>query len=159
MSRKAQALPLNTVILAILVVLVLFVVGAFFLGGTGGIAKQIRSIFYQGTAGQDRVFAVQTCQQRCDSLKLLPASDVAKSSYCKDEFLIDENNDGEAEFDGTGNAKKYYKYYCWNRQISEKPEDLTPRSLNVPCPLDDGRTPERYCAAGIYRPSTDTTPP
>ncbi|MBI1972980.1 hypothetical protein HYS50_03170 [Candidatus Woesearchaeota archaeon] len=157
MSRKAQALPLNTVILAILVVLVLFVVGAFFLGGTGGIAEQIRSIFYQGTAGQDRVFAVQTCQQRCDSLKLLPVADVAKSAFCSQSFFIDEDNDGEADCTPDKRCPRenrvYKKFYCYTRGATGS------ESLGVSCPLDDGRTPEQYCAAGIYRSSTDTTPP
>src|SRR3989344_4053642 len=141
MSRKAQGLPLNTVILAILVVLVLLVVGAFFLGGTSGISKQIRSIFYGSTAGQDRVFAVQTCQQRCDSLKLLPVADVSKSAYCGQSFLIDENNDGEAEFVAASDPKKYYQYYCWGTDD----EAAGRRSLNMPCPLNDGKIPEQYC--------------
>ncbi|GEM_PF-1490394 len=139
MSRKAQALPMNTVIIAILVVLVLFVVGAFFLSGTGGIAKQIRSIFIGGTAGQARVFAEQTCEQRCIQIPSL--QDPTKSSYCKDSFLIDENNDGEAEALPNTNPKQYYKYYCWG----STDESIGRRSLNRPCPLEDGRIPEKYC--------------
>lgn len=146
-TKKAQGLPMNTVIIAILVVLVLFVVGAFFLGGTGGISKQIRSIFYQSTAGQDRVFAVQTCQQRCDSLKLLPESSYKDSAYCKQSFFIDEDNNGEAEFDGTAATKKYVSYYCWGKATPAKQGDPTPRSLNAPCPLDNGQTPEQYCVS------------
>lgn len=143
MSRKAQALPLNTVILAILVVLVLFVVGAFFLGGTGGIAKQIRSIFYQGTAGQDRVFAEQTCDQRCIQIPLL--QDPSKSSYCTQSFFIDEDNDGEAQYKANTDPKQYIKYYCYNRKGREPDSE----SLNVPCPLEDGRMPEQYCERQI----------
>ncbi len=151
MSRKAQGLPLNTVILAILVVLVLFVVGAFFLGGTSGVSKQIRSIFYQNQEGQDRVFAVQTCNQRCDSLKLLPASAYEKSPYCNSFFLIDSNNDGEADCNSLNGicpkeGKVYKKFYCYTQNV-----EGTTGSLDAPCTLPNGEGPKEFCASD-YKP-------
>ncbi|HLC71957.1 MAG TPA: hypothetical protein VJH37_00070 [Candidatus Nanoarchaeia archaeon] len=148
MSRKAQGLPLNTVILAILVVLVLLVVGAFFLGGTSGISKTIRGIFYGSTAGQDRVFAVQTCNQRCDSLKLLPTSALPDSAYCKQTFSIDTDNNGEAEFVSSSDPKQYIKYYCHNKKSIEP----TSESLDAPCVLDNGDGPDKFCVSG-YKPT------
>lgn len=140
MSRKAQALPMNTVIIAILVVLVLFVVGAFFLGGTSGVSKFIRGFFYDTIAGQDRVTAVGICKTRCDSLEILPQSSWKSSAYCKESFSIDENNDGEAEFVPGSDPKQYVKYYCYPRNDGE--------SLGIPCPqTKDGivQSPEQYC--------------
>jgi len=148
MSRKAQALPMNTVIIAILVVLVLFVVGAFFLGGTSGVSKFIRGFFYDTIAGQDRVTAVGICKARCDSLEILPQSSWTSSAYCKESFSIDENNDGEAEFDMTGDVKQYDKYYCYPRSGDE--------SLDVPCPQTvtipnaDGTTTEKVQSPSEY---------
>ena len=145
MSRKAQALPMNTVIIAILVVLVLFVVGAFFLGGTGGIMKTIRQIFGGSVGGQDMVFAVQTCNHRCESLKLLPVDSIPKSAYCDQPFLIDSNKDGEADFTTGKDGKKVYKrHYCFK----EEDGDEETISLNVPCALDNGHGPSDFCAKG-----------
>lgn len=150
MSRKAQALPMNTVIIAILVVLVLFVVGAFFLGGTSGVSKFIRGFFYDTIAGQDRVTAVGICKSRCDSLEILPQSSRQVSAYCKESFSIDENNDGEAEFDMVGDKKVYKQYYCYPRGAGAE-------SLDIPCPQtitdEDGKSitqsPEQYCLSKI----------
>ena len=123
-SKKAQGLPMNTVIITILVILVLFVVAAFFLGGTSGLTKTIRGIFFDVNAGQDRTLAVQTCKQRCDQLSTMPADTITwgESAYCKSPFFIDEDNDGEAQKDTAGN---YIKYYCDPAK--------TPHTLRVSC--------------------------
>lgn len=141
MSRKAQGLPLNTVILAILVVLVLFVVAAFFLGGTAGIMKQVRSLFYGTTAGTDRVLNSQTCEQRCEQLKLLPRTAISSSAYCTQSFFIDTDNNGEADLLNPNDSKAGYKpYYCY-----EKTSELSSGNLGVPCRLDDGTVVETLC--------------
>lgn len=157
MSRKAQALPMNTVIIAILVVLVLFVVGAFFLGGTSGVSKFIRGFFYDTIAGQDRVTAISICKSRCDSLEILPQSAWTSSAYCKESFSIDENNDGEAEFDKVGDTKVYRQYYCYPRSGK--------KSLDIPCPQTfekEGRSvtqsPEQYCLKTIPLPANVAGP-
>jgi len=143
MSRKAQALPMNTVIIAILVVLVLFVVAAFFLGGTGGIMKQIRSLFYGTTAGTAEVLAVQTCEQRCEQLKLLPRTSIPSSAYCTQHFFIDKDNDGEADFVDPQDTKQgYKKYFCFGETTQAR------QSLNVPCRLDDGTVADTLCRGG-----------
>lgn len=129
MDKRGQALPMNTVIITILVVLVLIVIAVFFLSGTEGITKTIKDVFFGTTAGTDRVFAVQTCKQRCDQLQLLP--EPAKSAYCTSSFGIDENNDGEADFVPNSKPKQYYKYYCWGEDLGER------KSLNVPCTVGE----------------------
>ena len=151
MSRKAQALPMNTVIIAILVVLVLFVVAAFFLGGTSGVMSKIRSLFYGSIGGQDKLTAVQTCNLRCDAVKALPVSAIPTSAFCMQSFLIDENNNGEADYDPTSSTnqkKNYYRFYC-NKQVSG-----LDKSLDVPCVLDNGDGPDTFCKPG-YKAERD----
>ncbi|MDP4012672.1 MAG: hypothetical protein Q8R00_03660 [Candidatus Nanoarchaeia archaeon] len=97
MNKKGVDLTLNTVILGILVVLVLIVVVTFFLGGTAGLTKTVREVFYGTTAGTSEVIAVETCHQRCDQAKLLP--DPSKSAFCTADFDIDRDNDGKVEGD------------------------------------------------------------
>ncbi len=145
MFRKAQALPMNTVIIAILVVLVLFVVGSFFLGGTGGITKTIRQIFFGTVAGQDMVFALQTCGQRCQSLNVLPTEAIPDSAYCKQAFFIDEDRDGEADYVPGSSPKVYNQYFCYIQGDSSR--GIV--SLDAPCVLENnGHGPDKFCARG-----------
>ena len=97
MDKRGVDLTLNTVILGILVVLVLLVVVTFFLGGTAGLTRTVREVFYGTTAGTTEVLAVQTCNTRCDQAKLLPDVSVKNSAFCKAKFDIDRDNDGEVK--------------------------------------------------------------
>ena len=64
--------------------------------------------------GVDQVFAVQTCEQKCDQARLLP--DAARDTfYCGLFFNIDKNNNGLADRIGEDDTKKdmdLKKYYC-----------------------------------------------
>lgn len=141
MSRKAQALPMNTVIIAILVVLVLVVVAAFFLGGTGGIMKTIRSIFHGTTAGTDRVLAMDICKTRCDQIQTWSHVAAKDSAYCKQPFKIDSDNDGDADYVDPNDPKSgFIEYYCNTPPLVPIGSALESRkSLNVPCSLADGK--------------------
>lgn len=98
MDKKGVEITLNTVIVGILVVLVLLVVTTFFLGGTAGLTRTVRDIFYGTTAGTSEVIAVQTCNTRCDQARLLPTDEAKKNSaFCKAGFDIDRDNDGEVK--------------------------------------------------------------
>ncbi len=143
MSRKAQALPLNTIILAILVVLVLVVVAAFFLGGTGSIMKSIREIFYGTTAGTSRSLAIDTCNLRCEQIKDKPASLIKNSAYCQDSFKIDLNNDGEADYVNPNDQTRGFKQYHCN--LKPGTVDEKKFSLDVPCLLADGIPANTLC--------------
>ena len=140
---------MNTVIITILVILVLVVVAAFFLGGTSNLVTKIREIFYGSISGTDRTFASGTCQQRCDQLEILPKSQLKNSAYCKDYFNIDSDNDGEADFTGTGKNKVYTRYYCYEHSAvlaagAQGPTQVVGESLDVNCPVE-GINPEEYC--------------
>lgn len=97
MNKRGVDLTLNTVIIGILVVLVLIVVVTFFLGGTAGLTRTVREVFYGTTAGTTEVIAVETCHQRCDQAKLLPQESQVNSAWCKAKFDIDRNNDGKVK--------------------------------------------------------------
>ena len=97
MDKKGVEITLNTVIVGILVVLVLLVVTTFFLGGTAGLTRTVRDIFYGTTAGITEVIAIQTCNTRCEQAEILPESRWLDSAFCKVTFDVDQNNNGELE--------------------------------------------------------------
>ena len=112
MNKKGAELTLNTVIVGILVVVVLLVVITFFLGGTAGLTRTIRGIFYGTTAGTSETIAVQSCQNRCDQALVLPEATRSASAFCMQPFEIDKNNDGEADYDLVDGKKLNREYYC-----------------------------------------------
>lgn len=137
MDKRGAELTLNTIIIGILVVVVLLVVITFFLGGTAGLTRTIRGIFYGTTAGTSETIAVQTCQNRCDQALLL-ATDAARmeSAYCKRPFELDKNSDGEADFDLVNGKKLNRQYYCWfdgDSTIQIEETGAQKFSLGVPC--------------------------
>lgn len=120
MNKKGADLTLNTIIIGILVVLVLVVLVAFFLGGTAGLTKTIKSIFFGTTTGTDRTIAIETCRQRCDQLDSLLtdkkpdeiAATVDSSAFCKVPFEIDMNGDGKVDTYTKDTKELNVKYYC-----------------------------------------------
>ena len=109
MNKRGQELSLNTLIVIILLVIALVVIAVFFLGGTSSLSRSIRSIFYGTTAGTDLNLALQTCEQRCEAAKNLPATPVElrkNSAYCKVFFDIDRNNDGKIDETASGGLKE-----------------------------------------------------
>ena len=92
-KKRGQGLPLNAVVIAILVVLVLVVLAAFFLFGSSKIGEKIRTSFFGPTSGTDRVFAVQSCENLCEQAQFLPEIQQGTSGFCKQSWQIDENND------------------------------------------------------------------
>lgn len=128
MNKKGQGLPLNTVIVAILVILVLVVVVIFFLGGMSGLTSKIKTMFFGTLAGTDETIAVQTCETRCEQVKLLPTTIARRNSaYCDSPFNIDANNDGEAD----KVDDEYIKFYCFPFDGGDSGSE---QSLNVDCP-------------------------
>ena len=152
--KRGQALPLNTIILIILVVLVLIVVAAFFLGGTATLMDIIREILYGSIAGTDRVLAVSNCGSRCSQLRLLPDSALKGSAYCQEFERIDEDNNGEAEYEETSDGKKkYVKYFCWNKDTRNT--DNLIETLDVSCSYEiygQSYSPDVFCNGQIPKP-------
>lgn len=139
MNKKGAELTLNTVIVGILVVLVLIVVVTFFVGGTTGLTRTIRGVFYGTTAGTSEVLAVQSCESRCDQASLLPTPTLRrKSAFCAQPFEIDKDNNGEADYTLVEGKKVYDKYFCWSG--TPKSEEGEPREfyLDVACDFKCG---------------------
>ncbi|MBT3865542.1 hypothetical protein HOF78_00375 [Candidatus Woesearchaeota archaeon] len=121
-DKKGVELTLNTVIIAILVVLVLIVVIGFFLGGTSKAKNTISDIFSAGIAGSDFGLAVQQCENYCDQAKDWSPALKEKSPYCTKAFNLDIEGTGEAKTHINGEKKVANSYYCGGT------------TLSIPCP-------------------------
>ena len=112
MNKKGAELSFNVIIIAILVILVLVVIGSFFLGGFGKLAD---ILFGQSP---DRVdIASQTCSSNC----LLAQSyenqkSKETSSYCRKSFRFDADDDGNVDKDAEGSIRKYR---CYESPVSQ----------------------------------------
>src|SRR3989338_2996526 len=126
-DKKGMELSLNTIIIAIIAIILLVAVVSFFLFGFKGLTDRIKVIFYGTTAGTDIVLAQQTCNSYCQNAALLPENIREGSPYCKHTFFIDEDNNGEADKDAGNN---YIKYTCF-------PDTDT---ISVPCTVKVGAT-------------------
>ena len=90
MDKKGQGgLSMNTIIIAIIGIIVLLLIVTFFTGGMTTVFGKIRGVFGGGTAGYDVDLAKANCQAYCERAKLLD-TDVAKSTstFCTQAFPI-----------------------------------------------------------------------
>lgn len=126
-SKRGMELSLNTIIVAILVIILLVSVVTFFLFGFKGLTDRIKVVLGVTTAGTDLVLAQQTCSSYCQNAALLPEDIRKDSPYCKQYFFIDTDNDGEAQKYAD---KNYIKYYCYGNEAQ----------LRVSCTVKSGDT-------------------
>mgnify|MGYP001572128383 FL=1 len=106
MNRKgATELSMNTIILAIIAIIVLLLIVTFFTGGLSTIFGKIRDVFSGGTAGYDVDLAKTQCQSYCERAKLSGETSQSTSTYCMQEFDI-------LKADGSGDT---VKQKCWDR--------------------------------------------
>ncbi len=106
--KQAQGLPLNMVVLALIALLVIVVVFAYFTGVFGKVFKQTAAL--QETM-QGEVTSAQTkCAQYCISIQnsAKEVSDWETSDFCTEPFEIDADGDGKDE-----------TYYCHQSPISQ----------------------------------------
>jgi len=95
MDKRGQGgLSMNTIIVAIIGIIVLLLIVTFFTGGTSTIFGKIRDVFTGGTAGYDRDLAVSNCQNFCERAKLGPSAQIGASAYCNEKFDIDGDEGG-----------------------------------------------------------------
>ena len=94
MNKKGQGgLSMNTIIVAIIGIIVLLLIVTFFTGGMATVFNKIRGVFGTGTAGYDADLARANCNAYCERAKLL-TNDVAKSgsTYCKQDFELGQSD-------------------------------------------------------------------
>ncbi|MDO8556192.1 MAG: hypothetical protein Q7R96_03395 [Nanoarchaeota archaeon] len=108
-NKQGVEISTNAIIIFVLAALALAVLAYFFLSGTGKTTGTIADIFRTSTAGVTRSLAIETCQQRCDQMQELTATQIKKSAYCTKSFYIDDDGDGQADTDDSG---KKIPYYC-----------------------------------------------
>lgn len=104
--KKAQGLPLTTIVVAILVLLVLVMLVVFF---TGGFSKIFTSVKGLEPATETDVAAAQAkCSQLCIQAQSLTNPDRWKETgYCTYTNKKDWDGDGEAE-----------EKFCWESPIN-----------------------------------------
>lgn len=90
-NKKAQTMPMNVIIVAIIVLVVLVILIAFFAGGFGSVVGKVRDLFTGTTSGQSRDVTIQTCQNLCDTAKVLPEGSQKISGYCKQSYVVDHD--------------------------------------------------------------------
>ena len=90
MNKKGQgSISINTIIVAIVGIIVLLLIVTFFTGGMSTLFNRIRGVFSGGTAGYDIDLAKANCQAYCERAKLLDTDDAkSKSTYCTQKFDI-----------------------------------------------------------------------
>ena len=101
-NKKAQGLPLNLIVIAVIAALVLVLIIAFTIGGFG---FSLGKIFGAGQTivGEDIDIAKTACSGYCDSAKnALTTTGWTISQYCTKTFSIDTSGDGELTEDETG---------------------------------------------------------
>ena len=108
-GKRGMELSLNTIIIAIIAIILLVAVVSFFLFGFKGLTDRIKIIFFGTTAGTDLVLARQICASYCQNAALLPEDIRKDSPYCKSTFFIDMDNDGEADKE----EDEYQKFTCY----------------------------------------------
>src|SRR3989338_4281155 len=96
-NRKAQGMPMNVIIIAIIVLVVLIILIAFFAGGFSSVVGKVRDLFTGTTSGQSKDVVIQTCQNLCDTAKVLPAGAQKSSGYCKQSFLVDDDGNSNTQ--------------------------------------------------------------
>jgi|SRR3989344_6182737 len=138
-SKKGVELPMNTVIVAVIAILILVVLAAIFLGGTTGVWGKLQAIFSITTGGKAVGLAQEECRLACVSARA--SENPMDSYYCTHVFEIDDNNDGKVE-----PGEEYF--VCartnYNQDIvgAGKQVEKTPRrDLGVLCPEVDCRQP------------------
>ena len=115
MNKKGQGgLSMNTIIVAIIGIIVLLLIVTFFTGGMSTVFGKIRGVFSGGTAGYDVDLARVNCESLCERAQRISTGNVAStnaqkvaSAYCKTTFDVPDPSSGNIA------AKR-----CFNSPIS-----------------------------------------
>lgn len=107
MNKKGAELSMNVIIIAILGIIVLVIIAAFFMGGFSKLYDGIRNVF-SGTVPDDQSTAISNCENNCKFAQLMDSANAKASSlYCK----------GTAKYDSDGDGQVDEKHHCWSSWI------------------------------------------
>jgi len=136
-ALKKGEIEIAKLVYFIIAAVVLIVVIAFFLGGTTGITKTVKNLFFGVTAGTDLTLAVENCKHYCQQAKGLSAAQQSSSAYCKHYEHIDSDQDGEADIgkEDSVKGKVFTQWYCPPQgSYSSQPSfEGGVKYLNIPC--------------------------
>ena len=101
MNKKGQGgLSMNTIIIAIIGIIVLLLIVTFFTGGMATVFGKIKGVFGGGTAGSDIALSRSFCESYCQTAKLnkgqtakLNKDKIDQSTYCQKKFDVVDNQD------------------------------------------------------------------
>ncbi|MBT4334563.1 hypothetical protein HOD61_01980 [archaeon] len=91
-NKKGQSLSMNTIIIAILAILALVIIAAFFTGGMTNIVGKIKSMY--GAQPIDTQQAIAECNGFCSNYELIGLEDY------KDNFCGEKTYELDTDFDG-----------------------------------------------------------
>ncbi len=115
-NKRAQGLPINLIILAIIAALVLVVVVVFTVGGTSNVFGKISKS--SAVVGGDLEAMRATCKSFCDRIQTVSSiADWDKSQYCGKKFSIDLDNNGKIENPNAA-GKNELNLDCWDPAIN-----------------------------------------
>ena len=97
--KRAQGLPLTTIVIAVISFVVLFIVIIFFTGGFGKIFGQAKAAI--GSVEADVSAAQTKCSQWCLQAQNLDSAAQKKSAWCTRVQGIDTDGDGKLNDKGT----------------------------------------------------------
>ncbi len=120
-KRGQEGLSMNTIIIAIIGIIVLLLIVTFFTGGMSTIFNKIRGVFGGGTAGYDVDLAKAQCQSYCERAKLNQETSQPTSTYCTQVFDIlktDGSGDTEPQKCGAITSKIFTSCRINNVQIT-----------------------------------------
>ena len=121
MNKKGQGgLSMNTIIIAIIGIIVLLLIVTFFTGGMATVFGKIKTVLGGGTAGSDVALSRAFCESYCQTAKLRSIDKVGESTYCQKTFDVIDNK-----------GKSHDKLHCNNVVIGV---DCDIDGTKVTCP-------------------------
>ncbi len=118
-NKKGMELPQGVVIVALILIVLVIIILVFVVGGFGTVGQKLKDIFSSQTSGQNIDLAVRTCQNLCDSAKTVTSDLQRTSGYCRQTFMIDEDNNAKTALKkATCSATNYNSVLAVNSETS-----------------------------------------
>jgi len=141
--KKAQGLPLETIVIIIMALVLLVVAIGFFTGSFSSLAGSTKALI-SPTSDADIIAAQNTCTQLClQAGRVTTVAEFKRTSYCKRVFKFDLNGDGNIT--DSGNNEQGIMASC----VADGDEYVCCREspIGVPCNVNmpTGQVSESSC--------------